>query len=446
MTLDSKAIQAGILLLVACAAGGGGSHAGLANLVVELTALALLAINGQLVLHFFKSAPRPLIALVCASLLLPLLQSVPLPPAVWQSLPGRDLVAQSFGLIGRSNAWFPMSLAVERTLLAFFAMLVPLAMLILVWGMDGSQQRPLLVLLLIIGGGTVLLGAQQLVTGNQWLIPYDQAVGTPDLQGIFANRNATGVFFDIILCVLVGILPRGQVQPKWLVFGVAMALLLILGLVLTRSRSSMVLAIVPFAFALFRFTGLRMGKRLSRGYIVGVAVALAVLAGGGMLAASNVRVQKSLVRFERVADDPRWGIWSDSMNSIKRFWPLGSGIGSFAEINEIDESLENLSPTVAPRVHNDFLEPVLESGAVGMLLLGAWCLFLTIAMARALRRGRAQQVGVFVLLVMALQSISDYPLRNLTLLCIAGFMLALIIHPSSQAGENGPRAVSRRKQ
>ena len=59
-------------------------------------------------------------ALMAAILILPLLQLVPLPPSVWQALPGRELPAQIDASLGL-NIWRPLTLDIEGTVRAVLA-------------------------------------------------------------------------------------------------------------------------------------------------------------------------------------------------------------------------------------------------------------------------------------------------------------------------------------
>ena len=84
------------MLIAICLIGGGGVAYGLPNLLVQLTALIILALNGQPVARFVKAAPLPLVGLTIATLALPLIQLVPLPQSLFGSLPGRDLAMEAF--------------------------------------------------------------------------------------------------------------------------------------------------------------------------------------------------------------------------------------------------------------------------------------------------------------------------------------------------------------
>ncbi|TYC85097.1 O-antigen ligase [Novosphingobium sp. BW1] len=439
MILGRKSIFAAIVLLVGMVFGGGGGGAGLANLAVQLTALVLLAVEPQAVLNFFTRVARFPAVLVASALLLPLLQLVPLPPILWQALPGRSLAQEALALVGQQDSWLPMSVEPGRTLVAFASLLPPLAILVFSWDRPREEKRTLLMLVVLVAVLEVLLGAQQLASGNRSLIFFDEALGSSDLQGTFANRNSMGLFFVLSLCFVVGLVPEKPRDTKVLVGLCAVAAILVLGLVLTRSRSSMGLLVIPFALAAFRWLRLQ-GSARSRIWIgSGLALVGVILAGGvTMLASDNDRVRASLERFSDL-EDRRPVIWADTLTSIGRFWPVGSGVGTFDEVFQVDESLENIGPGRAGRAHDEYLEVALESGVVGLALLGAWCVFWALRGLQCLRAGGLGQVGIAAFAVVMLQSISDYPLRSQTLLCIAGLAMALVVSRGRRMQSAGAR-------
>ena len=85
-----------------------------------------------------------------------------LPPASWQALPGRELVSSSLELVDAQSGRMPFSLNVRRTLVAFFALMLAFAMLVLLWQLPERHLRKALVGVALAGGFVVLLGAQQL--------------------------------------------------------------------------------------------------------------------------------------------------------------------------------------------------------------------------------------------------------------------------------------------
>lgn len=442
-SVSPHTLAAAALLIVAFLFGGGGSGAGVANLVVQLTALAVIAFGREAFLEFFSDAPRPFAVLVGLTILLPLLQCVPLPPAIWHNLPGRELALESLSLVGRQDSWMPFSLNVRRTFIAFLALLPALTILVLTWRADGADRRVLLTVLVACGAAGIILGTQQLAFGNREFVFYAQAVGSPDLQGTFANRNTAGLFADIALCALIGLLWARRPSPTLLVVGAVITTLLLLGIFLTRSRSSMVLTFVPVLLFLLYLWNIRGAWLKSRSRFIGLFAGGAAVFLALVLLAGNARIERSLARFDTF-QDARPAIWQDTKISISRFWPVGSGIGTFDEVFQLDESLENLSPGRAARAHNEYLETALESGIIGPLLLAAWTAIIGFATWRGIREAgepgqRLAAAAVFTLL--AFQSILDYPLRSQTLLCVAGLMLGLLIrrYPADAIARVGMR-------
>ncbi|GAB7551062.1 hypothetical protein NRB_05590 [Novosphingobium sp. 11B] len=265
---------------------------------------------------------------------------------------------------------------------------------------------------------------------------YAQATGTQDLQGTFANRNTAGLFIDIVLCALIGILwrPRPRLLP--VAIGVVLALFLGLGLFLTRSRSSMALAIIPLSMLtiyMWSFRGEFINPRWRSLTLIGALLGLAAVLG---ILAGNARIQNSLSRFDTL-EDARPAIWRDTQSAIARFWPLGSGIGTFDEVFQVDESLESLSPGRAARAHNEYLETTLESGILGVTVAVCWGALIAILGWRGIHGeiDRGPQVAALAgFMLLALQSILDYPLRSQALLCVAALMLGLMLRGKERKG------------
>lgn len=119
-----RGVVAAAFLGVAMVFGGGGSPSAAAEIIVQLAfGIALLAWIWWARAEDEAAGPaRMLVWLGLAILALPILQLVPLPPAIWPSLPGRELVGASLAIIGVQEAWHALSVAPWRTLSALLAM------------------------------------------------------------------------------------------------------------------------------------------------------------------------------------------------------------------------------------------------------------------------------------------------------------------------------------
>lgn len=420
------------LVVLAVLLGGGGVAYGINNLVIGLLALLLLGIHGNLAADFALRAPLSLRLLLLATLALPLIQLIPLPPAVWQSLPGREPVLAAHTVAGLgSERWFPWSVDRARTLVAFAGLIAPASILVLGTMLPEHDKRRLAATLVVVAVLALLLGAVQLQSGNTRGLLYPVHAGSNILYATFANRNSAGLLFVIAATLAVALADPGK--PRTLLVTCAGTVLLALAAILTQSRSSMALLVVPAFLAALRVGVFLLRHRQSaaasaRAAIL--AVALMGMAGAGVIvwsASTGGRVAQSLARFEDQRTD-RPEVWEDTLYAARQYWPLGSGAGTFDEVFQIHESLEHVSPRKAGRAHNDWLEIMLESGLAGLVLALAWLVWAARAGWRALAYGPhwMASAGALGLAAIALQSLIDYPLRNQTLLCLAALLAVLL--------------------
>ena len=217
---------------------------------------------------------------------------------------------------------------------------------------------------------------------------------------------------------------------------------------LTQSRTSIALLVLPAALMAFRLSARDIGGSASvsgqsRYRSRAAIVTLVLLAGlaAGILSSQvlkTTRIETSLARFS-VLEDDRPEMWEDALVSAERFWPVGAGIGSFDEVFQIDESLEYVSQRRAGHAHNDYIELAIEAGAPGLALAAIWLAWCAIATLRAVglperwpERWPALAASGIVAAV-ALQSATDYPLRNQTMLCLAALAIVFLARARQDA-------------
>jgi O-antigen ligase len=434
------------LLVVATAFGGGGSRYGLVNLVVQLTAIGALSFHRQAFVAFCTDCPRSLKVIAAFSVLLPLLFLLPLPPQIWTQLPGREAVVQSLELSG-GISWITASVDPVRTLLALTALITPFAVLII--GLQFRRSRLITLGWIVVGLGlvNVLIGIVQVLSNGETGLFYPENPMPGVLFGTFANRNSTGLF--LVACLAFAALlpaPR-QIGQFATPARLLICALLILAVILTRSRTATVLSALPIAAIALQAIGhrkaapaLRQSARRGTKWITPSVCALALATITAVGVAAPGRIGDLMDRFQDERTDARNYIWEDAAYSAKRYWPVGAGIGTFDEVFQIDESLENVTQRRAGRAHNDYLEVAIESGLAGILLVAAWLSLVTSLSwkARASEDRWIAWSGTIVLSAIAAQSITDYPLRNHSMLAIASFALVVLCRFGT-AGQAGRR-------
>ncbi|MGE4306341.1 MAG: O-antigen ligase family protein [Novosphingobium sp.] len=429
--------QAQFLLVLALLLGGGGAAYGVYNLVVQLASLLILALNSGRVLYFFRRGPGIYVALVILTLALPVMQLLPFPPAVWASLPGRDLLAESLSLIDSPEAWYPISLSPSRTFVALMSLLPVFAIMVLVSNFDDRQWRATFRVLVVAAIALVVLGSLQLLLENRCFLLYRERVHPDFLYATFANHNTSGLFFVLAVVSLQALAclaphnskTRGD-RPwssRWV--AIAIGAVFAVAVILTQSRSSMALLAVVFAVsAILLMPDVKMVRWQK---VVALLMSVAFAIGAMLVVGGGTRFAASLGRFDKV-EDVRPAIWEDTLASIERFWPVGSGISSFAEVFEVDESLENVWPYRAGRAHNDYLEIAQEGGLPGLMLILGWIGWSAWASYKSWSNGRLRlaSAAITALVMIGLQSVIDYPLRNQAILCVGTLFLAFLTYSS----------------
>lgn len=430
------------ILVTAFVFGGGGSRQGLANLVVQLAALGVLALCGRAAWDFWRDAPLGLRALIVGTLLLPVVQIIPLPESLWTNLPGRELVVRSYEAAG-TGGWMSWSVSPLRTMLALSALITPLAIVMAGWTIPHRKLVLIGWLVVALGIVTTLMGLVQLNPAGDNMTLFGAREPGNVLLGTFANRNSTALLLGFCLA-LACLLPSPRPHPAMLWVRCGLAALLMVAIILTKSRTGLVLAVIPLVLASLRAGAWMLQhrtvapdlRRRTHPFVLalgGIAIGMTMLVGIGV--AAPERVGETFARFA-AKDDPRRFIWEDAVYSAGRYWPAGAGIGNFDEVFQIDESLENLTLRTAGRAHNDYLELAIEAGITGLLLAVLWIAACCVLAWHARRSSFAWTgwAGGTFLLAIALQSITDYPLRNQSILAFAGFALLLLARTAACHG------------
>jgi O-antigen ligase len=381
-----------------------------------------------------------------------ILNLIPLPPALWERLPGRDIVADGDRLLFGAAQWRPISIDPDATLQSAL-MLVP-AIAFFVMGWRGSEPRLYAVVagILAAAGISLLLALVQVaLRGAPATYIYPTLhVGLP--TGIFGNRNHQGAMFVMVAPFVAALASRrGRPDLRGMILTAAALALCVVGTLITGSRTAAALLPVGLAGAILILMPPVPPRRLAA-----IGAALVVLTLGAILLTVSLGGDALGALGNRAVplDDARFRFWPAVVDAGRATLPLGTGIGTFRPAYDLFEPAYLVAPLYVAHAHNDYLEILLEAGIPGLLLValfGGWAIMAGAAAwssdggnVNSLRPlGRAAAVAIVVVL---LHSLADYPLRTTTLSAVFGFACAILARAAQRPATTSlstPRATNR---
>lgn len=360
--------------------------------------------------------------------MVPLVQLVPLPPSVWQTLPGRAVFV-SATLPGEPLPWRPLSLSPGRTLNALFSLAAPLVVFVLLGSIRKTERDWLPALLVAVVLASTLIGLIQF-SGSRFDQPLINYTG--DVSGTFANRNHFALFLAMG-CLTVPIwASRARGNMRWRApAAVGLMLVLVLSVLASGSRTGMMLTVLALIASLLMVRENLL--RQLRGRLAWLLpAAIGVFAGlVGLAVFLGRAVSINRLFSTDVGQDMRVRAFNTLMSMTRTYFPAGSGLGSFDTVFRLHEPFSLLKPTYFNQAHNDYLAIVLDAGLLGLSVLvaaTAWWMFASIRVWRRLSPSSSAseivlgRLGSTMLGLTMAASIVDYPAR--TPLIMATTMLA----------------------
>lgn len=452
---------AALLLLAAGIILGGSSRPSVGNLLVQLAALGILTwlvIRKRIALP--EGAARIAVWLMLAIAALPLLYSVPLPPAIWSSVPGRDLALRTYALAGIVPPWHGLGLRDGVGVLTALHLLAPIVMFLIAVRLTTVQRWALLYGFLAVTLIAIMVGFAQVPGGASRALHFYDISSINGALGFFPNRNHMAT---LMLCTLplaaAGALAwfreRGDEARGLALGGATLFGLAIVALVATSARAGLVLA-VPVLIGCALLARIMPPSRRSSAtgtvptLLLWGAICLALVAVVGGLAYSSVGSKLATrVQTEGVVDSDRIEFARLTASAVPRFLPFGSGPATFRPVYAMVEPVDDMRPYFINHAHDDYLEILLEYGVPGALLLlaalawlgwagiAAW--FDADAPDRPIRCAASVAVAAILL-----HSTFDYPVRTTTIAILLAVFAALMVASAPSVETRSPKRVKRR--
>lgn len=380
-------------------------------------------------------------------------QLIPLPADVWHGLAGRDTIASIDQMLGQADIARPISLTPSQTWNALLAMTVPFAALLVAARTAAEDYPRLLMAIVVIACLSGVLGFWQVASGVGSAAYFYRITNSDSMVGLFANRNHHAVFLACAV-IVAAMLLRDELmrrQQRGLVRGglafAAVTLTAFTALIGSRAglAAGAVAFIVGYAIVVpawrAREIGVRDARRRPRATTPSLYgnwfVYLAPLLLTALLATAYLTSDRAtgLRRFvgEDVAGDLRVRAWPTVQQMIETHGLFGAGFGSFPDVFKMFEPDNLLNPSYFNHAHNDWAELLVTGGLPFALVVAAALIwFGRRVMALGTRnlvkgyRGDIRLPVITIVIILAIASAVDYPLRIPSLQAVAIMLIAFL--------------------
>ncbi len=387
----------------------------------------------------------------------PLLYLVPFPTYLAAWLPGREPYLAGLSIIDDTAMGHltRLSLYPLETEAALLLLMVPAAVFLGTRSLDLDRALQLVLLMLGIGACQALLG----------LVQYGATEGSPALFGMsfagvsramgsYTNPDHLAGLLEMLLPIALALVlfsvgrKHHDDRQGWrarvafassvrghaaVAYGV-IALLLLLGIIFTRSRAGILVGILGILLSTVAFS-----RRIGGNNVYGPTGTVVTLAIGAGIAIGLVPV---LDRFsvDAAVSDARWTIFSATLRGIGALFPIGSGPGTYPDVFPAFQPLE-LGQWFINHAHNDYLEWLFEAGLIAaaliVLLLGLYVRqWLKIRASGSWSRFRFVQVGAGIgILLLLLHSLGDFNLHIPANITYLAFLMGIFFADPAPAVE-----------
>jgi O-antigen ligase len=434
-----------VFLVLALLLGGASLAGAFANALLQLIAIAILGWT------FWKSrreeisltrSEGTLLLLWLATAIWLIITLIPLPPALWTLLPGRGFVEGGYKMAGMELPWLPISLSPARTIWSGLSLLPMLAMAFLVFRTSQKGLNRMAVAFMVVTVIAALIGISQVLSGSGSPLYFYEITNFGMATGFFSNANHMASSIVVCLPFLALISARSsskrrETDQKIAQYVGIVSISLVLGsaLMLTQSVAAWLLALPAITAAWLLWRGRKLTPRGIGFLALFGTLSVATLVGGLLFAPDMLEAvgRYTATGAESNVRLSRSDFYETSWRAIPQFLPLGSGLGSFAQVYPLFEDPEFVVNTYANHAHSDFLELLFELGIPALLLIMAglywWArkalvIWMDAVPSTTLSRAATVSAGLLIA-----HSLVDYPLRTAALAVTFAALLSVLARP-----------------
>ncbi len=391
-----------------------------------------------------------------AFLLLILFQLVPLPLSFLSVL--SPSTAALYAKTGLSETWRTLSINRGKTaeelhkVLAYFAIFV----VIINHHRTRGQIKPILHVIIGMGFFIAVFAVVQKITWNgkiYWIYPVDPSIQSDGnyIWGPYINHNHFAGYMEMAIFPALGMLfhemsktndlfgsfnnskrvsSRNEIVIPFLVVAI---LLMAGGLFMSLSRGGIIgFCAAAFLFVLLNGTRRTFKKKSRMLALAGVAIVITVATAGWD------RLENRFGQIGEQGKIKRTDVWRDSLNIIKDFPVLGTGLGTFSSIYPKYQT-KNVTMHFE-HAENDYVELFTDMGAAGFVTIGGLLFTLFVAIIQGWKNRHDSFIvaigaaGVSSCTAIVVHSLTDFnmriPANALTFTVIAAFTYVTVFTQS----------------
>ncbi len=293
------------------------------------------------------------------------------------------------------NGLLPGTRAMDQTIENLSYALVYILLFYFFSGLSKSGQKTLVSFLLIGTFIAALVAFFQYISTRPaeslGFLPFDASAA------FFANRNHFGTLIFISIPFLISHLFEVNRKLPWVAIFFVIFFQFVIG---SLAGAGLSIFAVGFSFLIIANRGRR------HFFLLGIAICVSL----AMLAWNFNRLYGD----EHLREFGRLVFYKNTLTAIAEYIPFGSGFGSFRLVYASFIQPEGIYHRFVNHAHNDWLELLLEGGALSLLLMAIY----TIALVRQWKHARdsgLSRSALCAIIFILLHSVVDYPLRTMAI-------------------------------
>lgn len=289
--------------------------------------------------------------------------------------------------VNSTNSWRPLSIyryATKTELLKIIAY-IGLFFLIINNVKTRKQINRLTLAIILVGCFEAFYGLLEYLSGHQHIFFFKKKYYTDCVTGTYINRNHFAGYLEMVIPLTFGLL----ISHQWKVFNnpskswryrlstldswlstnallIFAAIIMILTLIFSQSRMGIFSLLGSMSF--MSLVLLISSKRTRKRIIIFIStLALILILWGTWIGLNPVLERFSFIPQEYASESGRPVVWKDTINLIKDFPILGTGLGTYVHIFPRYKTVK--AQVLYDHAHNDYLEFLSEVGIIGVSIV-----------------------------------------------------------------------------